>query len=74
LYEDCVFGVLVFEDNNGIVVHHDTITKEEIQALKSINNPYMTVVRNLAGQIPFRYIIWPYSSSHGWGDKVVSYF
>ena len=30
LYEDCVFGVLVFEDNNGIVVHHDTITKEEI--------------------------------------------
>ena len=74
LYEDCAFGVLVFEDSNGIVVHHDTITKEEIKTLKSLNNPYMTVVRSLAGQVPYRYLMWPYSASHGWGDKVVSYF
>jgi len=74
LYEDCAFGMLVFEDNNGMVVHHDIITKDEIKTLRSLNNPYMTLVRNLAGQIPTRYLIWPYSQSHGWGDKVVSYF
>ena len=74
LYEDCAFGMLVFEDNNGMVVHHDIITKDEIKTLRSLNNPYMTLVRNLAGQMPTRYLIWPYSQSHGWGDKVVSYF
>ena len=74
LYEDCAFGVLVFEDINGIVVYNNTITKDEIQALKSLNNSYMTIVRNLSGQVPSRYLVWSYSASHGWGDKVISYF
>ena len=73
-YEDCAFGVIVFEDSNGILVYHDTITKEEIKTLRSLNEPYITVVRQLTGQAPSRYLIWSYSASHGWGDKVVSYF
>ena len=74
LYEDCVFATLVFEDNNGMVVYYDTINKEEIKTLKSLDNPYMNVVRSMKGTKPLRYLIWPYSESHGWGDKVVSYF
>jgi len=74
LYEDTFFAVVVMEDDAGIVVHHDTITKEEIKALKSSTLPYLTVLRHITGVKPLRYLIWPYSQSHGWGDKVVSYF
>lgn len=74
LYEDCVFATLVFEDNNGIVVYHDTVLKDEIDALKSGTNPFISVSRTVTGHSPLRYLIWPYSQSHGWGDKVVSYF
>ncbi len=62
------------EDNNGMVVYHDTITKDEINALKSSNMVYMNISRSVIGVKPLRYLIWPYSQSHGWGDKVVSYF
>jgi hypothetical protein len=74
LYEDTAFAALVMEDNNGMVVHHDTITKDEINALKSSNMAYMNISRSVIGVKPLRYLIWPYSQSHGWGDKVVSYF
>ena len=74
LYEDCAFATLVFEDNNGIVVYHDTVHKDEIHTLKSGTSPFINIVRTLAGHKPLRHLIWPYSQSHGWGDKVVSYF
>lgn len=74
LYDDIVFAALVMEDNNGMVVHHDTINKDEIKALKSPDTPYLNVTRSVAGVKPLRYLIWPYSQSRGWGDKVVSYF
>jgi len=74
LYEDCAFATLVFEDNNGMVVYHDTVSKDEIGALKSGTSSFITISRTLAGHIPLRYLMWSYSQSHGWGDKVVSYF
>jgi len=74
LYEDTAFAALVMEDNNGMVVYHDTITKDEINALKSSNVAYMNISRSIVGAKPLRYLMWPYSQSHGWGDKVVSYF
>ena len=74
LYDDIAFATVVMEDDAGMVVHQDTITVEEIKTLKQSDLPYVAVTRSITGANPLRYLIWPYSQSHGWGDKVVSYF
>ena len=56
-----LFWAIIFEDNNGNVVHRKDIYCAELSS--SIPCSFISTI------VPSKWVIWPYSSTSGWGDR-----
>lgn len=70
-YNDYAFWAVAFEDANGKEIYRQDATAEEILQMKSDPDGYCKVWRTFhASAQPKRWIVWPYSLEHGWGNRL----
>jgi hypothetical protein len=69
-YDDYEFWAVIFEDENGNVLSRKDADAEEIKRLKSDPEGYCKIWREYYGPNPHKYIVWPYSTEHGWCEKI----
>jgi hypothetical protein len=69
-YDDYEFWAVIFEDENGNLISRKDADKEEIKRLKSDPEGYCKIWREYYGPNPHKYIVWPYSTEHGWCEKI----
>ena len=62
--------VVAFEDETGTELYRKDVLKDEIQQLKSTNDPYIKIWREFnTVKKPYKYIFWPHSETKGWLDR-----
>ncbi len=69
-YDDYEFWAVIFEDKDGNLISRKDADKEEIKRLKSDPEGYCKIWREYYGPNPHKYIVWPYSTEHGWCEKI----
>jgi hypothetical protein len=69
-YDDYEFWAVIFEDKDGNLISRKDADKEEIKRLKSDSEGYCKIWREYYGPNPHKYIVWPYSTEHGWCEKI----
>jgi hypothetical protein len=68
---DYNFWAVAFEDIHGNEIYRQDATEEEIHRMKSDSDGYCKLWRTFhaSGQ-PKKWIVWPYSVSHGWCTRL----
>jgi hypothetical protein len=69
-YDDYEFWAIIFEDENGNTLSRKDADVEEIKRLKNDPEGYCKIWREYYGPNPHKYIVWPYSTEHGWCEKI----
>jgi hypothetical protein len=70
-YNDYEFWAVAFEDENGIEIYREDASATEIVKMKSDADGYCKLWRTFQTKTqPRKWIIWPYSKSNGWGDRM----
>jgi hypothetical protein len=70
-HDDYDVWAVAFEDENGIEIHRRDAFAEEISKMKSDPDGYCKVWRTFHTTTkPKRWVVWPHSESHGWGDRL----
>jgi hypothetical protein len=69
-HDDYEFWAIIFEDKDGNLISRKDADKEEIKRLKSDPEGYCKIWREYYGPNPHKYIVWPYSTEHGWCEKI----
>ena len=69
-YDDYEFWAVIFEDKDGNLISRKDADKEEIKRLKNDSEGYCKIWREYYGPNPHKYIVWPYSTEHGWCEKI----
>jgi hypothetical protein len=69
-YDDYEFWAIIFEDENGNTLSRKDADAEEIKRLKNDPEGYCKIWREYYGPNPYKYIVWPYSTEHGWCEKI----
>ena len=71
---DYEFWAVVFEDENGKEIFRKDEDGANINNLKNRaaqnNNGWINVWREYTGQFPHQWVVWPYSTSKGWCNKL----
>lgn len=68
---DYEFWVVAFENNNGETIYRQDADIDEINRMKHDVDGYSKVWRTFnITEKPTKWIIWPYSTSKGWCDKL----
>jgi glycosyltransferase involved in cell wall biosynthesis len=68
---DYDFWVVAFENSKGETIFREDITTTGIDAMKNDPDNYYKVWKTFpTTDQPVKWIIWPYSSSKGWCDKI----
>jgi len=69
--KDYEFWVVAFHDENDNTLHRQDATKQEIQAILNDSDGYGKVWRKFETAIePTHWVVWPYSTSKGWCDRI----
>lgn len=70
-YDDYTFWAVAFEDVNGNELYRQDASMEEIRNMKNDPDGYCKLWRifNTPAQ-PKKWIVWPHSSSQGWGTRL----
>ena len=67
--------VVAFENEKGETVYRQDADKNEIQDIKNkaaeVGNDFYNIWRIFEyNGVPSKWVIWPYSHAHGWGNKI----
>jgi len=69
---DYDFWVVAFEDADGNTIFRKDADKNEIERMKSDPDGYCKVWREFSAEtMPKKWVVWPYSASKGWCEKIV---
>ena len=77
-YRDYTFWAVALEDNDGNEIHREDVDERTAQAL--LTEPYETdkflhIWRSFYhDKRPHRWIVWPHSQEHGWGERLSGVF
>lgn len=70
-HDDYAFWAVAFEDVHGNELYRHDATKEEIRQMKNNPHGYYALWRTFhASTQPKRWVVWPYSEHHGWGEQL----
>jgi hypothetical protein len=70
-FDDYTFWAVAFEDKNGKEIYRKDADSEEIKRMKSDPDGYCKLWRTFhASEQPTKWIVWPHSVSHGWGNRL----
>jgi hypothetical protein len=70
-HDDYTFWAVAFEDHTGKEIYRHDATADEIKRLKSDPDNYCKLWRTFhADGQPKKWIVWPHSEKHGWGDRL----
>lgn len=70
-YDDYTFWAVAFEDKDGNELYREDANKEEILRMKKDPDGYCKLWRKFyPNSQPKKWVVWPYSASHGWCDRI----
>ena len=64
-HDDYEWFAVIFEDENGNAIH-----RRDEQNTNILNQSNITIWEEYQGPPPHKWIVWPYSKSKGWVDKI----
>jgi glycosyltransferase involved in cell wall biosynthesis len=68
---DYDFWAVIFEMEDGTPVNRKDLTSDEIKSALRTNGEFVNIWRTFdVESIPYKWIVWPYSESKGWLDKI----
>jgi hypothetical protein len=70
---DYDFWVVAFHDENGEDLFRKDCDKKEVENLllaSKNNDGWINIWREYNGPVPNKWIVWPYSASKGWCDRI----
>ena len=73
LENDYEFWAVIFQDENGKDLFRKDATSAEIKSMKNAaikNNNWINLWREYNGPVPYKWIVWPFSTSKGWCDQI----
>ena len=73
--DDYEFWVVAFQDYNGKDIYRKDCSKEELSTLLTTSkrsDGWIHIWREYNGPVPYKWNIWPYSTSKGWCTRVES--
>jgi len=68
--DDYEFWAIAFEKEDGTPVHRCDADEEEIKNLMKRKGDFVTVFREYIGEYPDKWVVWPFSKSKGWCDRI----
>lgn len=69
-HNDYDFWAVAFEDDKGNEIYRKDADAGEIQQMKNDPDGYCKIWRQFdATSKPYKWIVWPHSTEHGWGEK-----
>jgi hypothetical protein len=68
--DDYEFWAIVFEKEDGTPVHRCDADEEEVKNLMKRKGDFVTVFREYIGEYPDKWVVWPFSKSKGWCDRI----
>jgi hypothetical protein len=69
--DDYDFWAVIFEDRNGNSIHRKDAISEEIKRIKNPTEEYCKIWREFdCEEKPYKWIVWPFSASQGWCEKI----
>ena len=73
--KDYEFLVVAFHNENDETIYRQDADKTEIKRLFNDPDGYCKIWREFQTPIkPHKWVVWPYSTSKGWCDRIVGYF
>jgi hypothetical protein len=68
---DYTFWAVIFEDVNGHSIYRNDLNMQQINDILSNDNSLVTICTHfITDKIPRQWIVWPYSESKGWCEKI----
>lgn len=72
--DDYEFWCVAFENEQGETIYRQDADQDEIRRLKTDPDGYCKVWREFSTKgSPHKWIVWPYSATKGWCDKIEGY-
>lgn len=68
--KDYEFWAVIFEDKDGNVIHRKDIIKDEIPQLYNDPDGYIKIWREFYSFKPYKWIVWPFSASKQWCNRI----
>ena len=69
--DDYTFWAVIFELEDGTPVNRKDLTPNEIKSVLNTNGEFVNIWRTFDVEtIPNKWVVWPYSESKGWLDKI----
>lgn len=68
--KDYEFLVVAFLDENGADIYRKDADKKEIKDIFNTNEEWLNIWRKYTGPLPSKWLVWPYSTSKGWCDRI----
>jgi hypothetical protein len=70
-YDDYKFIAVIIEDKQGVAMHRQDIEGSDFAGMLESDKFYkIWRTFNYTGQKPYKYVVWPFSHSHGWCDRI----
>lgn len=70
-HDDYDVWAVAFENTEGVEIYRNDATEPEIKRMKSDRDGYCKLWRTFhASAKPMKWIVWPHSRTHGWGDRL----
>jgi len=71
-HDDYTFWAVAFEDVAGNEIYRHDASSDEILRMKTESDGYCKLWRTFhTSTQPKRWIVWPHSAKHGWGERLV---
>jgi hypothetical protein len=67
-HDDYSFAAIIFEDNEGNPLHREDAQEAQVMSWKQ--QSHITLWKEYNGKKAHKWIVWPYSKSQGWVDKI----
>ncbi|AWW00837.1 hypothetical protein DJ013_07525 [Arcticibacterium luteifluviistationis] len=68
--KDYEFLVVAFLDENGADLYRKDADREELKGVLSSKGEWVNIWRKYNGPLPSKWLVWPYSTSKGWCDRI----
>jgi hypothetical protein len=69
--DDYAFWLCAFDDKDGIGLYSENFSKEEVKEIMAQEGTWFFFERYFAGHVsPVRLVVWSYSESQGWAERV----
>ena len=71
VHDDYTFWAVIFEMEDGTPVNRKDLTPNEIKSVMNTSGEFVNIWRTFdIEKIPYKWVVWPYSESQGWLDKI----